>query len=269
MGARFYDPALGRWLSADTLVPDPANPQSLNRYSWVLANPLRFVDPTGHFESEEELAEYLGFSSLDSWWNSDLYAAWSQDQEWMTMILSKEFDFGSVLRFESNGTVYETILAQTEYGDLTLWDTNSPGTHSLKQVFESTGYTLWYPKEGGFTGFSLAHSGRNTENLLRSPVLDDHWKGYPGSVTEPHIRIRYGLNWGRILLDTAAIVGGALGAVGEGIAASLDPEPASKLVFTGALIVTLGGLGDTISQVSSGSWAKERIPIMYTTPCCW
>ncbi|MCP4537322.1 MAG: hypothetical protein GY832_09260, partial [Chloroflexi bacterium] len=32
MGARWYNPQLGRWASADTIVPDLANPQSLNRY---------------------------------------------------------------------------------------------------------------------------------------------------------------------------------------------------------------------------------------------
>jgi len=53
MGARQYDPMLGRWLSADTLVPEPANPQSLNRYSYVLNRPLRFLDPTGHKEEGE------------------------------------------------------------------------------------------------------------------------------------------------------------------------------------------------------------------------
>jgi RHS repeat-associated protein len=46
--ARWYHSALKRWLSADALVPDPANPQSLNRYSYVLGNPLRYVDPSGH-----------------------------------------------------------------------------------------------------------------------------------------------------------------------------------------------------------------------------
>jgi hypothetical protein len=50
MGARWYDPYLARWLSADTLVPDPANPQSLNRYTWVLGNPLKYRDPSGHME---------------------------------------------------------------------------------------------------------------------------------------------------------------------------------------------------------------------------
>ena len=46
--ARWYDPVVGRFLAADTIVPQPGNPQSLNRYSYVLNNPLRFVDPSGH-----------------------------------------------------------------------------------------------------------------------------------------------------------------------------------------------------------------------------
>jgi RHS repeat-associated protein len=47
-GARFYSPKLGRFLSADTIVQSYANPQTLNRYSYVLGNPLRYTDPTGH-----------------------------------------------------------------------------------------------------------------------------------------------------------------------------------------------------------------------------
>ena len=46
--ARFYSPRLGRFLSADTIVPSWADPQSLNRYSYSINNPLRFTDPTGH-----------------------------------------------------------------------------------------------------------------------------------------------------------------------------------------------------------------------------
>jgi RHS repeat-associated protein len=46
--ARFYDPALGRFLQPDPLVPEPGNPQGLNRYAYVYSNPLRYTDPTGH-----------------------------------------------------------------------------------------------------------------------------------------------------------------------------------------------------------------------------
>jgi hypothetical protein len=48
--ARWYDPYLNRWIQPDTIVPQPENPQSLNRYSYVRGNPLKFIDPTGHGE---------------------------------------------------------------------------------------------------------------------------------------------------------------------------------------------------------------------------
>ena len=49
MGARWYDPRIGRWISADPLVPEPGNPQDWNRYSYVANNPVRSTDPSGHF----------------------------------------------------------------------------------------------------------------------------------------------------------------------------------------------------------------------------
>ncbi|MBE7529096.1 MAG: RHS repeat-associated core domain-containing protein [Chloroflexi bacterium] len=49
-GARFYVPGLGRFASADSIIPNPANPQSYNRYSYVLNRALNFTDPTGHRE---------------------------------------------------------------------------------------------------------------------------------------------------------------------------------------------------------------------------
>ena len=42
------DAGIGRFISPDTVVPNPANPQSLNRYSYVLNNPLKYTDPSGH-----------------------------------------------------------------------------------------------------------------------------------------------------------------------------------------------------------------------------
>jgi len=52
-GARFYSPKLGRFLSADSIVPQPFNPQSLNRYSYGLNNPVRYTDPTGHMVASD------------------------------------------------------------------------------------------------------------------------------------------------------------------------------------------------------------------------
>ena len=55
MNARYYVPSLGRFASADTIVPDPTNPQQFNRFSYTLNNPLNYKDFSGH----------------DPWWCSD------------------------------------------------------------------------------------------------------------------------------------------------------------------------------------------------------
>ncbi|MBX3303126.1 MAG: RHS repeat-associated core domain-containing protein [Nitrospira sp.] len=45
--SRYQDPWFGRFISPDTLVPDPLNPQDLNRYSYVRNSPPNYIDPTG------------------------------------------------------------------------------------------------------------------------------------------------------------------------------------------------------------------------------
>lgn len=48
-GARFYDPTLGRFTSADTqLADDFTTPDVLNRYAFALNDPTTLIDPTGH-----------------------------------------------------------------------------------------------------------------------------------------------------------------------------------------------------------------------------
>jgi len=49
MNGRVYDPVLGRFVTADPFLQFPDNLQSYNRYSYVLNNPLMYVDPSGYF----------------------------------------------------------------------------------------------------------------------------------------------------------------------------------------------------------------------------
>jgi hypothetical protein len=51
--ARYFSPAVGRFLSADTIVPLPGNPQQFNRYAYVSNNPVNRIDPSGHKECEK------------------------------------------------------------------------------------------------------------------------------------------------------------------------------------------------------------------------
>jgi len=50
--ARYYDPVLRRFLSADDVLGKKDNAQTQNRYTYVLNNPKRFIDPTGNVPKE-------------------------------------------------------------------------------------------------------------------------------------------------------------------------------------------------------------------------
>lgn len=57
-GARLYDPEIGRFISPDTIVPDYRNPQALNRYAYAVNNPMRYVDPTGHYFEDSSSSDF-------------------------------------------------------------------------------------------------------------------------------------------------------------------------------------------------------------------
>jgi RHS repeat-associated protein len=53
-GARWYDPALGRFTQADTIVPDPTDAKQYDRYAYVSNNPLKYTDPSGHCQTLQD-----------------------------------------------------------------------------------------------------------------------------------------------------------------------------------------------------------------------
>ncbi len=59
MGARLYDAEIGRFIQADDFV-EPEATQGLNRYSYVLNNPLTATDPTGNFSLRQAVGIVVG-----------------------------------------------------------------------------------------------------------------------------------------------------------------------------------------------------------------
>jgi RHS repeat-associated protein len=76
--ARYYDPALGRFVQADSIVPAPGDPQSLNRYSYCLGNPVKYTDPTGHIV---EPPRRINITLDISGWNPQVVQALEVTQE--------------------------------------------------------------------------------------------------------------------------------------------------------------------------------------------
>jgi hypothetical protein len=93
MGARFFDPYINRFVSPDPIIPQPGNPQSFNRYSYCLGNPLRYRDPTGHWEEEweEQFEQEHGRPPTEQdWWDyqfSAEIAGWTSSDWVLTYAL--------------------------------------------------------------------------------------------------------------------------------------------------------------------------------------
>jgi len=103
-GARPYAPALGRFISADTLVPNPGNPQSLNRYAYVLGNPLRLVDPSGHKYCDSFDANGRCVSENEAFWVR-FRGGWGGD--YMVAVQSGTEKVGAALADALNGSARE------------------------------------------------------------------------------------------------------------------------------------------------------------------
>jgi RHS repeat-associated protein len=70
---RSYNPQLGRWMSPDPSDEEYAtlgNPQSLNLYSYVINDPLKYVDPSGLTPSDPGACDCAALS----------FSAWAQQQ---------------------------------------------------------------------------------------------------------------------------------------------------------------------------------------------
>ena len=59
--ARYYDPVVGRFISADTVIPQPGSSQAYDRYAYVNNNPINFNDPSGHAMQIDDGGSCVGY----------------------------------------------------------------------------------------------------------------------------------------------------------------------------------------------------------------
>jgi RHS repeat-associated protein len=129
-GARYYDPLTGRFISADPTIPDAQNPQSFNRYSYCLGNPLKYVDPSG--------LDYIfvggaGSDWWDDWWIEILQALeWDPTEDRILFIGDSE-DGGFEIGDQYNDLV--DALQSGEYTDIKLIG-HSEGAATVAKVLD-------------------------------------------------------------------------------------------------------------------------------------
>jgi RHS repeat-associated protein len=98
-GARYYSPALARFVSQDPWQGNFSNPQTLNKYSYGLNNPLRYTDPTGAIT-----------------WDTLAYGTWQFAHSFVTLAEAGVEAFAAGMaagtgQFASGGLLAETSVA--------------------------------------------------------------------------------------------------------------------------------------------------------------
>ena len=125
--ARYYDPTIARFISPDTIVPGVGDPQAWNRYAYVLGNPLRYTDPSGHCIVQGPNPNILfdvtdgdGDGVIDAFdcMPSQVYGfSWSLMQRWAAMVMGDESALG---RSNVQG-ILDVMARHGRWGDLSLF----------------------------------------------------------------------------------------------------------------------------------------------------
>ena len=163
-GARHFSSAMGRFLSPDPLAGHLINPQSLNRYTYVLNNPLVNTDPTGMYvcedstkcdsKNDQAFAKSLADAQTAANNIKDQYGAGSSEyknaQRAINSYGAEGVDNGVNVRFDSNVTGGATEVSGVANGNKSA---DNPTEQNINVTF--------YPNTVGgvFGGGLVAHEG--------------------------------------------------------------------------------------------------------------
>jgi RHS repeat-associated protein len=116
--ARYYDPTIGRFISPDRSAPHVSNPQSLNKYSYVINNPTSAVDPSG--------LDYIFVGGANSKWSDTWWTALNWDGQERVTFISDPL---------SPGPPYES----SDQASQLMWDLATGDYHDIKLIGHSEG----------------------------------------------------------------------------------------------------------------------------------
>ena len=156
--ARYYDPAMGRFMNEDTYKGQIENPQSMNLYAYCVNNPVIYIDPSGHRASKKCSSGQGTGNSSGSAWNDKIVKAikGTSIYKWFTKKtkngkFQKLFDLGGFYR-DAKGIYHAKqsgslqSWAYSGYNDFydELFDlATSMNKAKFKFTSDGTDYILW------------------------------------------------------------------------------------------------------------------------------
>ena len=150
--ARYYDPALGTFISSDSMVPNPASVIDHNRFLYARGNPLRYSDPTGN-EAYDYDSEW---HDMDRWYRARGFQHDPRTRHW-TIKIPAEFRDKDILIevLGEAGIRVENVDDWWGKGELTLL---AQGVVALAQQIAVTKFYGIVSEAGIKIGFSRLKS---------------------------------------------------------------------------------------------------------------
>jgi len=162
--ARYYDPTIGRFMNEDTYEGQIDNPLTLNLYTYVGNNPLRYTDPTGHEAVDPLLFNYnVKINQEKINWaiaNEKNDAAGKKAAEKEANRLRAEFNSLTVNNTElRNGLLQSTSKAMLQY---TV--TNTDTTKATVILVGQSG-TVYYEADPTYSYWEQVHTITKAEEI--------------------------------------------------------------------------------------------------------
>jgi RHS repeat-associated protein len=192
--ARYFDPQLGRFLTQDSYLGEIDDPPSLHRYFYANANPLRYVDPTGHTaegaalqDALREVKDYFIDQAGGGEGGSSAHAGGRQvvagvidpgtGSKWLSKLRGVAFGLLAGAAGIAEGAVAgvdqaATLVYSVPYTDLTGDPTGQQSREEIKKQFADAKETYFAIKEEGF-GNALGRVAQAAWDVTRAAVSGD------------------------------------------------------------------------------------------------
>ena len=179
---------MGRFVSADTIAPGKDNPQNRNRYSYVVNNPLKYIDPTGHCAEagqEQTLESCYAYGAVAGHgWLLDL-KDWTFDtllvvaESMRDLKAAAEWDTGDYMNTMSNNGTYVLILKRV--GSF-FWDSNRPADVAQRgDSITMTVYDALFRDTKDMQRFNLVHEQAHVWDAATGGALSGNMMQATGS----------------------------------------------------------------------------------------
>ncbi len=250
--ARYYNPAIGHFMSPDSVIPNPNDTFSYDRYAYVRNNPINLTDPTGHFGILAGAIIGAVVGGIMAWINGGNIGQGML----MGAIAGAMFGVASMAAHPFVATVF--VGALTGAMSSAIYGGNILQGALIGAAGAAIGYG--FAKWGGPQGLNLGKFGQGVLSVMSGGVVGglsnvamggDFWQGFTQGAISAGLSYAANAIAGEIKhAQTLKAMKGALARTEDEFLAGGQGDGASKQYGPGTMPVGLGAAASTVDVAS-------------------